>query len=65
MGKNGTIYAMCNGKVIVTCEKVEPNFDNYWIQRFFADRGGQTFYKKYFNVVPTKQHQRFRLVDEN
>lgn len=57
--------AKTHGKVVVTCEKVDPNFDNHWIQNYFSERGGQTFYKKYFNVIPEKQHQRFRLIEEN
>ncbi|CAG9805058.1 unnamed protein product [Chironomus riparius] len=64
-GRNGTIFAMTNGKVYVTCEKVDLNFDHGWIQRFFSGRSGHTIYKKYFNVIPEKQHNRFRLVDEN
>jgi large subunit ribosomal protein L27 len=63
-GVNGTLYAQVHGKVYVTCEKTDMNFDKPWIQRFFAGREGQTIYKKYFNVVPLPQHQRFRLVEE-
>jgi len=64
-GRNGTIYAMTNGQVYVTCEKVDLNWDHGWIQRFFSGRAGHTVYKKYFNVIPDKQHNRFRLIDEN
>jgi large subunit ribosomal protein L27 len=64
-GVNGTLYAMTHGKVYVTCEKTDMNFNKTWIQRFFAGREGQTIYKKYFNVVPLQQHQRFRLIEEN
>ena len=56
---------MTNGKVYVTCEKVDLNWDHGWVQRFFSGRSGQTIYKKYFNVIPEPQHTRFRLVDEN
>ena len=50
---------------MVTAEKVEPNWKNGFVRQNFAGRFGQTIYKKYFNVIPEKQHQRFRLVDEN
>jgi len=66
-GRNGTIYAKTHGQVFVTCEKTDLDWDNSWVQRYFADRDGQgqTIYKKYFNVVPLPQHQRFKLVEEN
>lgn len=64
-GHNASLYALTHGRVFVTCEKVNLNWDHKWVQNHFADRGNQVFYKKYFNVVPAKQPQRFRLVDEN
>ncbi|XP_052889665.1 50S ribosomal protein L27 [Anopheles moucheti] len=63
-GKNGTLFAMEHGKVYVSCEKIDPNWDHTWIQRCYAGREGQTIYKKFFNVVPEPQHQRFKLIDE-
>ncbi|KOB65832.1 Ribosomal protein L27 [Operophtera brumata] len=63
-GGNGTLFAMEPGKVVVTCEKFDPNWDHTWVQRLYAGRTQQTILKKYFNVIPEPQHQRFRLVDE-
>uniref|UniRef100_A0A1B0C305 Large ribosomal subunit protein bL27m n=1 Tax=Glossina palpalis gambiensis TaxID=67801 RepID=A0A1B0C305_9MUSC len=63
-GRDGTLFAMEHGKVYVTCEVADPNWDHTWIQKNYASRQGQTFYKKYFNVIPEEQHQRFRLIDE-
>lgn len=63
-GRNGTLFAMEHGKVYVTCEPIEPNWDHSWVQKNYAGRHDQTIYKKFFNVVPEKQHQRFRLVEE-
>lgn len=63
-GRNGTLFAMEHGKVYVTCEPIDPNWDHTWIQRNYAGRQGQPIFKKFFNVVPEKQHQRFRLIDE-
>lgn len=53
------------GKVVITSEKVDPNWNNYWVQRSFGGREGTVFYKKYFNILPYPQHRRFKLIDEN
>lgn len=63
-GKNGTLFAMEHGKVVVTCEQTDMNWDHTWIQRHFAGRENQTIYKKYFNVIPFPQHNRFKLLDQ-
>ncbi|EAT46409.1 AAEL002418-PA [Aedes aegypti] len=63
-GKNGTIFALEHGKVYVTCEKLDPNWDHTWVQRIYAGRENQTIFKKFFNVVPVEQHRRFKLIEE-
>ncbi|XP_055698331.1 50S ribosomal protein L27 [Phlebotomus papatasi] len=63
-GRNGTLWAMQSGKVIISCEKTDLNWDHSWVRRNYAEREGQTIYKKFFNVIPEKQHQNFRLVEE-
>lgn len=62
-GRNGTLFAMEAGKVVVTCEKMDPYWDHTWIQRIYGHRKGQSMYKKYFNIIPTPQHNRFKLVE--
>ncbi|KMQ96600.1 39s ribosomal protein mitochondrial-like protein [Lasius niger] len=62
-GRNGTLYAMESGKVMVTCEKINPNWDHSWIKRCYAGRENQVIYKKHFNVIPEPQHNRFLLID--
>jgi len=62
-GKNGTLWALEPGRVVVTCEKVDLNWDHTWIQRCYGNRRGETFYKKHFNVIPKKHHNRFKLID--
>lgn len=62
-GKNGTLFALESGRVVVTCEEINPNWDHTWIQRIYAGREDQTIHKKYFNVMPMEQHNRFRLID--
>lgn len=63
-GKNGTLFALQPGRVIVTCEPINPNWDHTWIQRIYAGREDETIYKKHFNVLPLEQHNRFKLIDE-
>ncbi|XP_050362950.1 39S ribosomal protein L27, mitochondrial [Nymphalis io] len=63
-GRNGTLFAMVPGKVVVTCEKFDPNWEHTWVQRVYGGRENQTIYKKYFNVIPEPQHTRFKLIDE-
>ncbi|CAG5009863.1 unnamed protein product [Parnassius apollo] len=63
-GRNGTLFAMEAGKVVVTCEKFDPNWEHTWVQRLYAGRENQNIFKKYFNVIPEPQHNRFKLIDE-
>ncbi|XP_072942022.1 large ribosomal subunit protein bL27m [Epargyreus clarus] len=63
-GRNGSLFAMEAGKVVITCEKFDPFWDHTWVQRHYAGREQQTIFKKYFNVIPEPQHQRFKLIDE-
>lgn len=63
MGRNGTLFALEHGKVLVTCEKFDPNWNHTWVQRIYAERRGTTIYKKYFHVIPKPQHNRFKLID--
>lgn len=64
MGKNGTLFALEPGRVVVTCEEIDPNWNHTWIQRIYAGREDQTIYKKHFNVLPLTQHNRFKLINE-
>lgn len=63
MGKNGTLYALESGKVMITCEKINPNMSHSWAKLNYADRKNSVIYKKYFNVIPESQHNRFVLID--
>ncbi|CAH2238570.1 39S ribosomal protein L27, mitochondrial [Pararge aegeria] len=63
-GRNGTLFAIEAGKVIVTCEKFDPNWEHTWVKRIYAGREQHTIFKKYFNVIPEPQHNRFKLIDE-
>ncbi|KAL1117832.1 hypothetical protein AAG570_004147, partial [Ranatra chinensis] len=63
-GRNGTLFALEAGRVMVTCEKIDPNWDHTWIIRSYEGRNHETIYKKHFNVLPDPQHCRFKLVEE-
>ncbi|XP_076271839.1 mitochondrial ribosomal protein L27 [Rhynchophorus ferrugineus] len=63
LGRNGTLFAIIPGKVMVTCEKADVDWSHSWVQRCHGHRKGVEFYKKYFNVIPEKQHQNFKLID--
>lgn len=52
------------GKVVITCEKIKPDWEHTWIQKNYAEREGQTIYKKHFNVIPEPQHNRFKLINK-
>lgn len=47
---------------MVTCEKINPNWNHGWIKRCYAGREGQVIYKKHYNVIPDPQHNRFQLI---
>ncbi|RZC32419.1 39S ribosomal protein L27, mitochondrial, partial [Asbolus verrucosus] len=64
LGRNGTLFAIIPGRVVVTCEKADLNWDHTWVQRCHGFRKGTEFYKKYFNIIPEKQHQNFKLIDQ-
>lgn len=49
---------------MVTCEKPDLNWDHKWVQRNYGGRMFQTFYKKYFNVIPKQQPSEFKLIDQ-
>lgn len=63
-GKNGTLSAMVPGKVLITCEKVDLNWEHTWVERCYNHRRNTEFYKKYFNVLPEPQHKNFKLIDQ-
>ncbi|XP_046737457.1 39S ribosomal protein L27, mitochondrial [Diprion similis] len=62
-GRDGTLFALEAGRVMVTCEKIDPNWDHTWIIGNYEGRQGQVIYKKHFNVIPEPQHNVFKLVD--
>ncbi|XP_069124770.1 large ribosomal subunit protein bL27m-like [Argopecten irradians] len=56
-----TIKALCDGKVIVSCEQLNPKPDS---PLFAPVQKGVVIHKKFFNIYPTELHGKFRLVDQ-
>lgn len=42
---------------------MDPNLDHTWVMRSYGGRDNERNYKKYFHVIPEKQHCRFKLVE--
>uniref|UniRef100_A0A1B6L6Y0 Large ribosomal subunit protein bL27m n=1 Tax=Graphocephala atropunctata TaxID=36148 RepID=A0A1B6L6Y0_9HEMI len=63
-GRNGTLFAMVPGTVRVTAERPDLNMDHSWVRTAYGGRNIENLYKKYFNVIPEKQHHRFKLIDQ-
>lgn len=59
LGLDNTLYSMTDGKVVVTCEKLSP-YPNSPL--YEPVKSGLTIYKKFFNVLATPLHGKFRLV---
>lgn len=51
------------GKVMVTCEKVNLNWNHSWVKGNYSGREDTVIYKKHFNVIPEPQHTCFTLID--
>ncbi|XP_012251248.2 50S ribosomal protein L27 [Athalia rosae] len=62
-GRDGTLFAIEAGKVMVTCEKIDPNLEHTWISKNYEGRLNQTIHKKHFNVIAEPQHNIFKLID--
>ncbi|CAG9857448.1 unnamed protein product [Phyllotreta striolata] len=63
LGRNGTLFALEPGRVVVTCEQADLDWTHTWVRRCHGYRQGQVFYKKYFNVIAEPQHRDFKLID--
>ncbi|XP_017891711.1 uncharacterized protein LOC108631961 [Ceratina calcarata] len=63
IGRNCTLYAMEPGKVVITCEKINPNMKLWWCRVNYGGRENSVIYKKHFNVIPNPQDNKFILVD--
>ena len=66
MGRNRDLYAKEHGRVYITTEKVNPNYDVPLMETFFGqyrDTPEVPIYKTYFHVLCDDMPEVFRLVD--
>ena len=61
LGRDNTLYAMTDGKVVVTSEKLSPYPDS---PLYEPVKAGVVIYKKFFNILSTPLHGKFRLVSQ-
>ncbi|KAG7155021.1 39S ribosomal protein L27, mitochondrial-like [Homarus americanus] len=67
IGRDRTLFAIEHGRVMMTTEKVNPNWDHSFVRRFYADLQNQEdvpIYKTYFHILTDPQKQNFKLVDQ-
>ncbi|XP_012064479.1 PREDICTED: probable 39S ribosomal protein L27, mitochondrial [Atta cephalotes] len=63
LSRDRSLFALEPGKVVITCEKVDLNWNHPWVKLNYAGRENQVIYKKHFNIIPKPQHNRFKLID--
>ncbi|OQR77157.1 hypothetical protein BIW11_07292 [Tropilaelaps mercedesae] len=61
-GEKMSLYAAVRGKVLVTREKVQLNYDNKQVAKHYEKRDMTSLYKKYYHVIPLPQKNEFELV---
>nr|XP_045623093.1 39S ribosomal protein L27, mitochondrial-like [Procambarus clarkii] len=66
IGSDKTLFAREHGKVVMTTEKMNPNWDHSFIKRFYPDLQNQDvpIYKTYFHILAESPKQTFKLVDQ-
>lgn len=59
------IYALCDGVVVITEEKFEPDWDNHLVQEVYIKNDVKLppQYARYIHVIPKKRISEFKLVD--
>lgn len=60
-----TLYALCDGVMIITEEKFEPDFDHPLVNKIFESSGERRVpeYARYIHVIPKHRISEFKLVD--
>jgi len=65
-GSSYNLHAAVDGRVIVTTERMAPNWSQKQVQAVFKEHHKQetSLFKHFVHVIPDKQHQYFKLVEE-
>lgn len=66
IGNDRMIYALCDGVMIITEEKFDPDWQHPLVAEVYKDQDGNEVppeYKRYIHVIPKKRIPEFKLVD--
>jgi len=65
-GRFYDLQASVNGRAMVTTERLEPNWEQKQVKEVFKSHHQQEsqLFKHFVHVIPDKQHQYFKLVEE-
>ena len=59
------LMATTSGRAMLTTERMNPDWSHYKMQKFFGEhQKGEKLFKHFIHVIPDKQHQYFKLVEE-
>ncbi|KAL7630849.1 UNVERIFIED_CONTAM: hypothetical protein RMT77_001188 [Armadillidium vulgare] len=66
MARNRHLFAMEHGKVYITTEKVNPNWNNKLMLTFFGQYQNKDvpIYRTYFHIIAASMPQKFNLIDQ-
>lgn len=62
---NKSIYALCDGVIIITEDKFNPDWDHPLVNHYYKDDEHKRapLYMRYIHVIPKKRVSEFKLVD--
>lgn len=64
--ENRTIYALCDGVMVVTEEEFKPDWTHPLVSKVYVKKEGEKeapLCKRYINVIPKKRLSQFKLID--
>ncbi|XP_055945218.1 39S ribosomal protein L27, mitochondrial-like [Argiope bruennichi] len=61
--EKNTLVAMREGRVMITCEKINPKRGNYVVDKYYGKMSAPVVYKRFIHVIPFPQSQKFKLVE--
>ena len=64
-GHMNHLNATTTGRVMLTTERMSPNWSHYMMESHFGEHHKtENLFKHFIHVIPDKQHQYFKLVEE-
>lgn len=61
-----TIYALCDGIMIITEEEFNPDWDNYQVRKIYTTREGERetpTHKRYVHIIPKRRVAEHKLIN--